>query len=152
MTSISHRAQVEPLAALVSVAALCVALSVYAGVTTTLLDRSGTDRDVATPALDSAWISLQSNGVIKPTRTPFQDAIDTQTLPQGRYIRVSVTVVTDSGRLKTIDNVTITPRGTIETTDRTQAPAEATIAERPVPVRVDSGDVRPGRLTVEVWR
>lgn len=150
MTASNHRGQIEPLAALVSVAAICVAVSVYAGISASFFAEGNVERDVAGPALESIWNDVSTDGVVDPDTDSFISSIDTGMLPAGSYVYVNVTVVKPDGSLETLDSITFGPDRTVQTV--TDPPSSSTVVSRPVPVRVTEGDVRPGRLSVEVWQ
>ena len=124
-----RRAETEPLVAIVAVFAVAVGLVTYAGLLDTALPAS-TERNLARPALQEAYAELAPAGVVEPKRL----TTDTVDGPDG--YRVRVTITTDRG-------------------DWNAGPSrqpKATIASRPVSVRVRAGVNRPGRLSVAVWR
>lgn len=141
------RGGTEPLAALVSVAAICVAVSVYAGfASVTLSESSDSEPDRAT--LDSVWSAVSEDGVVDMREGTFEDRLGPETLPRGHRLAVRLTVVGDDGHLVTVDSATF---GMDATPADPEPPPGATTSDRPVPVRLDDGDVRPGRLRVVVW-
>jgi len=143
------RGQTEPLAALVSIAAICAALSLYAGVTTDVISDSGDERDVAEATMNGLWADIHEDGVFDPEVASLGEAVKVQSLPEGQSVRATVTVVGENGRLRTVDRATFGQDG--KPGRRAEPPESATTVSRSVPVRVDIGDVRPGRLTVVVW-
>ena len=141
-----RRGGTEPLAALVSVAVVCLAVSVYTGFASEVIwDPSEEQTDRAT--LDSVWSTLSENGVLDAS-DPVAGRLDPGALPRGHRVAVSVTVVGDDGRLDTVGAATF---GTGGASADVEPPPAAAVSDRPVPVRVGPGDVRPGRLTVVVW-
>lgn len=142
----SSRGGTEPLAALVSVAAVCVALSVYAGFVSEVVDESS-NSDVDRATLDSVWAAVSEDGTLD-TSEPLAEQLGPETLPRGHRVAVNVTIVGDDGYLVTVVDETF---GTGATPVDLAPPSTASASDRPVPVRVDEGDVRPGRLTVVVW-
>jgi hypothetical protein len=142
----SGRGQTEPLAALVSVAAVCVAVSVYAGFASSLVPELGGDQRVDRATLDSVWADASEDGVVDAGGVA--NRIETETLPRGHRVAVTVTTVGADGRLDAVDSVTFDASGSRATLD---PPETAPSSSRPVPVRVADGDVRPGTLTVVVW-
>lgn len=124
------RGQVEPIAALVCLLAVCAAVSTYA----TALAGSGyeTDRDVAEPTLDRVVDRLAAGGVAVPERT----ARAQRAGPTG--YRLNVTVAAAGERW----HAGPTPPDRQGDTDT---------AARPIGVRLAPGRVRPGRVRVEVW-
>jgi hypothetical protein len=122
------RAQVEPLAALAAVFAVCVGLTLYAGVLSSVTP--GTSRDLAEPTLDRVHDRLSTGGVGVPAR------LDTAAHagPDGYDLNVSLTA--DDRRW------TLGP---------SPPPGVADTASRSTGVRVAAGRVRPGRLRVVVW-
>lgn len=128
MSRSSDSGQVEPIAALVAVFAVCVGVTLYVGVLDDHLPIE-TDRALEETAADRLVAEASSDGVVEP---PVPTAARAAT-PTG--YRLNATVRAD---------------------DRTWAsgptpPADVTRAERRVPVRVEPGVVRPGRLEVRLW-
>ncbi|MFC4449312.1 DUF7285 family protein [Halorussus aquaticus] len=121
------RAQVEPLAALVAVFAVGVALTAYAGVLDATLPTR--DRNLAEPTVERAERAVSGVGVVDPDAL----AAGLRAGPDG----YSVTL-------------------TLEAAGRTwragpTPPPSADAAELAVSVRVGPGRVRPGTLRAEVW-
>lgn len=122
------RAQVEPLAALAALFAVCVGLSLY---TVVLVDVDRpVDRDLAGPTLTAVEDAVSHRGVVLPTR--LDRAVDHA--PSGRALNV-----------------------TLATADRrwTVGPSpgpDGDHASRVVSVRVGPGRIRAGTLRVVVWR
>lgn len=124
MSRSSASGQTEPLAALVAVAAVCLALSLYAGLVTERLPRtSGPD---AEPVLERIVDDIAPDGVAAPVRL---DAIEESATRHN----VSLAIANDSW------TVGPTP------------PPDANTARRPVPVERAPGRVLAGRLRVSVW-
>lgn len=121
----SDRGQVDPLVALVAVAALGLGLSLYAGTVNQAID---TDRGAdAERVLETVHDRVAPDGVARPSR--LDDAM-------GRPgLRVNVTLTTRSHRW----------------TAGPTPPTSADSADRRVSVPLDPGRVRPGRLRVSVW-
>jgi len=142
----SQRGQTEPLAALVSVAAICVAVSVYAGFASALVPELGDDQRVDRATLDSVWADTSEDGIVDAGEVA--DRIETETLPRGYRVAVTVTIVGEDGRLDPVDSVAFDSDGSRANVD---PPETAPSSSRPVPVRVADGDVRPGTLRVVVW-
>ena len=124
----TRRAQVEPLAALAALFAVCVGLSVYAGVLAGAGEPS--DRDLAGPTLSAVDDAVTVRGVVDPAR--LDRALDRA--PSGTHLSVALT--TDERRWTAGSSPTV--RG-----DR---------AAKHVSVRLGPGRVRVGRLRVVVWR
>jgi len=124
----SDRAAVEPVAALVALLAVGVGLATYAVV---LADaRPDHERDLAEPTLERVHEAVVVAGVADPDRL---DAARRRA-PDG--YRVAVVLET----------------GDREWRSGARPPPTADAAARRVSVRVNDGDVRPGRLRVTVWR
>lgn len=122
------RAQVEPLAALAAVFAVCVGLALYAGVLSSATPE--TSRDLAAPTLDRVHDRLSTGGVAVPERLDAAQSAG----PDGYDLNVSLTA--DDRRWA----VGPTPPGTA-----------ADAASRSAGIRVTPGRVAPGRLRVVVW-
>lgn len=116
-----------PVVGLVAAVAVVAGVTLYAG----LVDTPPTDRAdrVAATALEQAHEGVTSGGVGIPARLP--EAIPD---PDGYRVRLRLTA---AGRVWRVGPA---------------PPAETAAASRQVGVRLDPGRVRPGTLTVEVWR
>ncbi len=125
----SGKAQVEPIAALAAVFAVCVGLAVYAGAVDGLL--GGDDRDVAETVLDRTAREAGPPGVVTVAGLRNADLA-----PPGWTANVTLRTATE--------RVALGPTAPSETTTQQ--------AQRTVPVRLGPGQVRPGRLVVEVWK
>jgi len=124
MSRSSAKGQTEPLAALVAVAAVCLALSLYAGLVAERFSQpSGPN---AQPVLERVVDDIAPDGVAAPERL---DAIEETTTRRN----VSLAVANSSW------TVGPTP------------PPDANTARRPVPVDRAPGRVTAGRLRVSVW-
>lgn len=127
--SSAREAQVEPLPALVAVTVVCLAVGTFATVRADVLpvtSDGGPADAVLADAVDAA--TPPDSVVVEP------DRLDAAAVgPTGYEVAVSVTA------------------GDREWTAGPSPPPDATAASQRVPVRVDAGRVRPGRLTVEVW-
>lgn len=129
MPSSSDRGQTEPLAALVSVLALGIGLSLYVGVLDSTLPFLASDADMAPVAADALVAEASPFGVVHP---PLGAAV-AAARPNGHAIN-----------------------GTLRTESRTwrEGPPRAEVADcvtRTVSVRTAPGTVRPGALEVCVW-
>lgn len=124
------RGQVEPLAALVAVFAVGVALSAYAGVVSDVLPTP--DRNVADPTVERVHEAVTTAGVAVPERLP-----------------KAITAAPDGYRL----NVTLTAAGRRWHAGPTppSVDSDADSAARAMSVRIDPGRIRPGRLRVVAW-
>lgn len=124
----AREGQTEPLAALVAVVVVAVALSLYA----TAFDASlptAPDRNAAQQATDRVERSITVGGVVRPSLLPSATASG----PDGYRL-----------------NATLLVR---DTTQRVGPPHPPTAdsAGRRVSVRLGAGRVSPGRLEVRVW-
>lgn len=142
-----HRAQSEPLAALLSVAAVCFVFSLHVGVLSEVTAELGQDRDIAGPTADAVWQKLRTDGAIE-AETDISSTVARPSLPEGYAVAVRVTTVRDDGRVREVGDAAFDTTGEATTLS---PPANAETISRPVAVRIRPGDVRPGRLTVEVW-
>ncbi|WP_276300563.1 DUF7285 family protein [Halorussus lipolyticus] len=124
----THRAQVEPLAALVAVFAVGAALTAYTGV----LDESvpTPDRNLAGPTVERVERTASDEaGVLGPDSL----AAGLRAGPEGYALNLTLRV---GGRRW---HAGPTP------------PPEADVAKIGVSVRTAPGRIRPGRLRAEVW-
>lgn len=145
----ADRGQTEPIAALLAVTMVCLAISLYAGLHTDALSRLDSDRDVSRAMGDRIWIDVTDSGVVYEDLR-LEEAIRNDSLPQGYSVTVSIAVVGRDGRNRTIARVTFRPTGRVSDRPVT-APEHANRYERPVSVQRAPGTVQPGTLTVVVW-
>lgn len=150
----SSRGQTEPVAALIAVTAMVIALALYSGfLTEVLTDR--TDRSPEEAAIDRIWEDVSHGGTFAAHRPTGLDDVEPDSLPQGQNAYVEVTAVTDDGDRTVVATEQFgtdgTPVGDPEGPPADDSGIETGVAERPVPVEVAPGDVRGGTLRVEVW-
>lgn len=126
MSRWSARGQVEPLAAFVAMASVCLGLSLYAGVVADALP--GRDSPDTEAALDAVHDRLAPNGVASPEG--FSAAVRP---PDG--LQLNATLTTTAERW----------------TSGPTPPATATSASRRLSVRLAPARVRPATLRVTVW-
>lgn len=139
MSRSSDRAQVEPIPALVAVLVLGTGLSIYAG----LLGAVGADqqRSLAEPVIDRVHDDLVVSGVADPDRLSTAAA----TSPDEYTVAVTLSTHDETWRAGAAS-----ADGSDEA-NRSRNVQEADRAERRVSVRVETGTVRAGTLSVEVW-
>ncbi|AFZ72551.1 DUF7285 family protein [Natronobacterium gregoryi] len=152
--SSTHRGQTEPLAALVAVAVIGVAVGLYGGYLTGTLSET-TDRTSADVALERVWQDISRSGVFASADDseldPIADRIELASLPEGENVRVAVTTVQE-GEEQLVTEARFDADGTALEPDTLEAPpSHAGVAKRPIPVALEPGAVRGGTLSVEVW-
>lgn len=130
MSRCSDRGAVEPLAALAAVFAVAVALALYAGVLDRSITAAADERDIASPIADRVLERLTVAGVAHPERR--HRALEA--VPDRYHARIRVATEHYDWQVGA------------------EAPADASVSRRRVGVRVGPSDVRPGRVTVVVWR
>ncbi|MFC7115717.1 hypothetical protein ACFQH2_13220 [Natronoarchaeum sp. GCM10025703] len=143
------RGQTEPVAALVAVAAVCLAMSLYAGYAGDTL--SGTsDRSVEETALDAVWTELSKDGLYTPGEDSLR-ALPRRAVPEGYHVRIAVSVESPLGEQQVVESTRVDAHGD---GDPGAPPDDARTASRPIPVVSEElpGDVKIGRLRVEVWQ
>ncbi|ADB61570.1 hypothetical protein Htur_2696 [Haloterrigena turkmenica DSM 5511] len=150
----SFRGQTEPVAALVAIVVMVLALGLYSGFLADVL-RDRTDRSPEASAIDRIWADASHGGTFAAHRPTGLDDVEPDSLPQGRNVHVEVTAVTDDGDRAVVATEQFGADGT-PVDDPEGPPADGSgietgVAERPVPVEVAPGDVRGGTLRVEVW-
>ncbi|WP_135825604.1 DUF7285 family protein [Halorussus ruber] len=128
------RAQVEPLAALVAVFAVGVALTAYTGVLNAALPTP--DRNLAEPTVERAERAVgDESGVLAP------DALSSGLSAGPDGYRLNLTLQTGG---RTWHAGPVPPKNS----DSADAPDST---RRTVSVRVAPGRIRPGQLRAEVW-
>lgn len=125
----SDSAQVEPLAALAAVLAVCIALSLYVGAVDSTLVSLTPERSVAPTAADRLVATASSFGSIA---VPLGESVETAR-PAGYEL-----------------NATVAADGTAWTAGPTP-PAESECTRRRVSARTEPATVRPATLEVCVW-
>lgn len=138
------RGQTEPLAALIAVTVVCVVISLYVGALSTVVGQSESERRLAESSMDGIWRDISSEGVFE-VDTEIAEAASPSSIPDGHTVAVEVTVVAPDGSEHTAGSARLGESGA------NGPPEDAQRASRPVSVERTAGDVRPGRLVVEVW-
>lgn len=139
----TERGQTEPVAALAAVVAVCLATSLYAGFLADALPGNG-DRSIADATLERVWLDVGEDGVAS---TDDLRTLDPAIVPSGYTVTVSIVAV-ENGEARSVVSVLIESGRLRSPVD---APDDASTASRPVGVARGPGDVRAGRLRVEVW-
>lgn len=142
------RAQTEPLAALLAVSILAVALSMYGGTVVDMVSSSTSDREVGDQTLERVWEDLETNGAYNVSSQPLNKTIEKESIPTGFNILVQVETVTSNGSKEAIKEARYAADGdsTVE-----GPPDSATTTERPISIRYAPGNVTTGRLRVSSW-
>lgn len=144
----SDRGQTEPIAALVAVSAVALALSFYGVAVVQVLDQD-TQRDVQERALDAVWEDIRDGGAYDEN-APLEDRIDpTRSLPRGYTTRIEVRMFDDGERVTVSEAGFAANRSWVDSF--ADAPAESQTATRNIPVRTAPGEIETGILVVEVW-
>lgn len=142
------RGQSEPLAALVAVSLVCLAVSSYVVLFTDIVGTTGSDRAVGDTAADKIWDQLSTDGLVEAD-TSVRTTVGPATLPEGYNVAVTVTYVDGNGKRKSVLHQTFDRSGAPQSLS---VPEDAKRIERPATVRVGPGDKRPGAFVVEVWQ
>lgn len=141
------RGQTEPLAALVAVSVVCLAISIYAGFLSGVVPQLGAERSVGEATSERVWSAISEDGLYDGSE-PLRESIAAETLPQGYYVSITVTHVGDDGRLVAVAAETFDAHAEPVGLD---PPADADRHERPIPIKRGPGDVQPATLRVVVW-
>lgn len=128
--SSARKAQVEPLPALVAVTVICLAIGAFATV--------------------RADVALDPGGNA-PATTVLADTVDSAPPTDSVVVDPAEIDPSTSGPSGYELNVVVEADGHEWSIGPSSPPPDAATASRPVPVRVEPGVVRPGRITVEVW-
>lgn len=148
-----RRAQTEPLAALVAVATICLALGLYAGSLAGTLP-GNTERTTAEPVLESAWADVGTDSNYDPQAAPDPlESIPDDRLPRESTVTISVLMI-DDGEPTLLAQATYV-RGEHDPDAPTIEPvADASVfadtASRPIAVREFSGKISSATLHVGV--
>lgn len=142
---VSDRGQTEPIAALVAVVAVCLAVTVYTGTLATVFPTLGSDRSTEKATAERVWAAISDDAVLDRSGSL---PVPVGALPQGYHVAIRVSLVGEDGRLAPVASAQFGPGG-----DRidVEPPADGDRIERPVAVRTRPAAVRPGRLRVVVW-
>ncbi|NHN40931.1 hypothetical protein G9C85_04680 [Halorubellus sp. JP-L1] len=143
------RGQTEPLAALIAISTIALAIGVYGGFFTDVMD-TRTDRDVSEPTLQNVWHtigedSVYTEGELAATTLP-DSAIPTQ-----YNVYVNVTVLEDSG-WEQEEEALYGSSDDASSVTVSDLVGVADFASRSIPYQTDDGRVRSARLNVVVWR
>lgn len=141
------RGQTEPLAALVAISVVCLAVSIYAGFLSGIVPQLGAERSVGEATSARVWNAISEDGLYNAS-DPLRESIAAETLPQGYYVSIAVTYVGDDGRLVSVAAETFDAHADPIGLD---PPADAERHERPIPLKRGPGDVQPATLRVVVW-
>lgn len=152
--SSSSRGQTEPIAALVAIAVVILAVGVYGGYVTDALNQD-TERNPAESVLDQVWDSAGSDGVYDESSDQLYDDDRVRT-PSGYTVYIEVVVTDpDDPDGAVVDDALVHTDGTVETdVGEDERPDEVSTASRQISVDHSGtapGDVDSGRLRVEVW-
>lgn len=150
-SSTSDRGQTEPLAALVAVAVLAIAMGVYAAYVTDALP-DGSERAVEEPTMNQVWDEISAGGAYDEG-TDLESAVPRGALPGGFSVYVSVTELDEDGSevlaWAVFDNREPIPKGELDADF--EPPEDARVAERSIPIRKAPGEITTGKLRVIVW-
>lgn len=124
----AHRGQVEPLAALAAVFAVCVGFGIYGVVLTESTEQE--EQSIAKPTLERVDALIGTAGTVP---TDDLNATAAAAAPDGYAVQITI---------ETADN---------QWRGGPSPPPGADTASMPVSVEVQPGIVEPGTLRVEVW-
>lgn len=154
------RSQTEPLAALVAVSSVALALSLYGVVVLDVLDQD-TERELAEPTVDNTWSEIRDDGIYDNTsEADLEKKIGTAVnngmpFPSGYNVYVELVYLAGDGTMKVVDDATfVWVDGNPPWEPATGPgvpPDHADTASRPVPIQITPGEVQTGTLRVEVW-
>lgn len=152
--SSSSRGQTEPIAALVAIAVVILAVGIYGGYVTDAVS-DGTDRNPSETVIDQVWDSAGADGVYDASSDELYDE-DAVRLPSGYTVYIEVVVTDpDDPDGQVVEDVLVHTDGTVETdVDADERPEEVSTASRQISVdhsETSPGDVDTGTLRVEAW-
>ena len=146
------RAQTEPLAALIAVTFIAVALAMYGNVITDAMPDTG-ESDVTGVTMDRVWSGVEHDGKYNPEGggDQIQD-LEPDTFPEGKVVYVHVSRINEDGDTVYEERVKFDRSGEMMNSGSgIERKDNAKNATRPVPVVVEPGNVVGGKLRVEVW-
>jgi hypothetical protein len=146
--STSERGQTEPIAALVAVSAVALALSVYGVGVMQLLDQDS-DRDIEDQTLDNVWDNIRDDGVYDASNDLENEIDPRRVLPRGYNVRV-VVLLPEDGQMEPVDSADYNT-SSMAVTRSGKPPDYAQTITRPIPVQVSPGETYTGTLRVTVW-
>ncbi len=140
------RGQTEPLAALVAVSLFCLAVSVYATVVMGVVPELHSDRELAEVTGERIWEAISEDGIY-PADANLSTAIGPTDLPQGQHVTVNITFLGPQGYLVERGRAGFDDHGAVQST---MSLPDGETFSRPIPIQYQTGDIRPGTLTVVV--
>lgn len=146
------RAQTEPLAALIAVTFIAVALAMYGNVITDAMPDTG-ESDTTGVTMDRIWNGVEQDGRYDPEGggDRIQD-LEPDTFPEGKLVYAHVSRINEDGDTVYEERVKFDRSGEVTNTgDDIERKDNAKNATRPIPVVVERGEVVGGKLRVEVW-
>lgn len=135
------RAQVEPLAALVAVFAVGVALTTYAGVLDATLPTPG--RNLAEPTVERAEHEIAEQGIVAPE--DLSEGLSAG--PDGYRLNLTLVAADQTWHAGAMPPANIGASSAERTAENAIDTAETIVS-----VRVGPGRIRSGRLRAAVWR
>ena len=143
------RAQTEPLAALIAISAVVMAVGVYAVFVTDVVPGSS-ERDPSQAVLDQVWDDVGSGGVYHEN----VDSLGSNVRPPDGFTVYGEVTTTDAGQERVVSTLLIEPDGTQRSATTVDRPDDPQSTDRPISVERDGaidGDVQAGTLRVEAW-
>lgn len=148
----STRGQTEPLAALIAISTIALAIGVYGGFFTDVMDTQ-TERDVSEPTLAGVWHTIGADSIYENGELIGTD-VPAARLPKGYNVYVNVTVLKPSGWTE-LESVTYDKTGKASdasTFDVSDVASYAQFASRSIPYQKTGGQVVSARLNVVIWK
>lgn len=149
-SSICDRGQVEPIAALLAVVVIAIALTMYGTALLEILPGQE-ERSVTDPTLRNVWEQIRDSGVYESGALSGPSAVDRRVLPERYNVYINVTRLRTDGSLIEVDEL-VFDADPSEGTIVMDPPEAASVVSRPIPVRVSPGRVVGGTLHVAVWK
>lgn len=126
-----------------------LALALYMGYSSAITSDMSADRDVSEPALQRIWDEIANAGAYDRS-VGLENAISTETLPQGRTTYVAITYTNNTGEQQLEEHVKFESDGTAASYSETPIPDHANTSSRPISVRYGPQEVKGARLHVGV--
>lgn len=127
---------------------MALALTIFTGTFTEIFPGQE-DRSVEDRTISNVWQEIRTNGIYDNDNAPTLSDIDPNRLPDGYVVYVNVTRIQENGVETELDGVGFEATNTYSDMD---PPESADAVSRPIPIKLEPGEVVGGSLNVWVWQ